>query len=387
MNVRRHTVAALAAAALLLSACAPGGSGAADEPAAGTPWPSPPGPALTVEVVLDGLEHPWDVALTPEGTALVTERGGRLLAHDDRGTRQVEADLGDLFVGSEAGLMGLEVSPDFGRTREIFLCHATQDDGRPRDVRVTRWRLDDGAARAERTGTVVDGLPISSGRHSGCRLRFAPDGTLRVGTGDAARGENPQDPGSLGGKTLRLNPDGTVPQDNPFASQPGALSEIWDIGHRNIQSSTFDDRGRLWTVEHGAKGGDELNLIVKGKNYGWPIISYGEEYSGEPIPGNITAREGLEQPVYYWDPVIAPSGMQYYTGSAFPAWRGSIFVGGLASQKLVRLVIKDDRVTGEEHLLTERGQRIRDVRQGPDGNLYIVTDDSNGELLRISPRK
>ena len=159
------------------------------------------------------------------------------------------------------------------------------------------------------------------------------------------------------------------------------------MGHRTPQGLTFAPDGRLWEVEHGPRGGDELNLIEKGKNYGWPVISYGEEYSGEPIPGNITAKDGYEQPIYYWDPVIAPSGAQYYTGTAFPTWRGSIFIGGLASQRLVRVVIKDNRVTGEEHLLTDRGKRIRDVRQGPDGALYVVTDEPNGELWKIAPKR
>ncbi|HLL15723.1 MAG TPA: PQQ-dependent sugar dehydrogenase, partial [Pyrinomonadaceae bacterium] len=189
------------------------------------------------------------------------------------------------------------------------------------------------------------------------------------------------------GKIIRINPDGSVPADNPFAKQSDALPEIWDIGHRNVQSSAFDERGRLWTIEHGAKGGDELNLIERGKNYGWPVATYGEEYSGEPIAGAVTAREGYEQPVYYWDPVIAPSGAQFYTGNAFPAWRGSLFIGGLVSTRLVRLVIKDNRVVGEEHLLTDRGQRIRDVRQGPDGALYVVTDEAAGELWKITPRR
>ena len=230
-----------------------------------------------------------------------------------------------------------------------------------------------------------------NGLHFGSRLAFGRDGKLYITLGDHFDKEvtrpQAQQLGSHLGKVIRINPDGSVPTDNPFVKRSGALPEIWDLGHRNVQSSTFDDQGRLWTVEHGAKGGDELNLIEKGKNYGWAIISYGEEYSGEPIPGNITQKEGYEQPVYYWDPVIAPSGMQYYTGAAFPAWRGNIFVGGLASQLLVRLVIKDNRVVGEEHLLTDRAQRIRDVRQGFDGILYIVTDDSDGELLKIAPKR
>ena len=230
-----------------------------------------------------------------------------------------------------------------------------------------------------------------NGLHFGSRLAFGRDGKLYITLGDRFDKEvtrpQAQQLGSHLGKVIRIKPDGSVPDDNPFIKQKGALPEIWDLGHRNVQSSTFDDQGRLWTVEHGAKGGDELNLIEKGKNYGWAIISYGEEYSGEPIPGNITQKEGLEQPVYYWDPVIAPSGMQYYTGAAFPAWRGNIFIGALASQQLVRLVIKNNRVVGEEHLLTDREQRIRDVRQGLDGNLYVVTDESDGELLKIAPKR
>jgi glucose/arabinose dehydrogenase len=159
------------------------------------------------------------------------------------------------------------------------------------------------------------------------------------------------------------------------------------LGHRNVQSAAFDAGGRLWTIEHGAKGGDELNLIEKGQNYGWPLVTYGEEYSGEAFAGAVSAREGFEQPVYYWDPVIAPSGMQFYTGAAFPAWRGNLFVGGLASLRLVRLVLEGNRVVGEEHLLTDRGKRVRDVRQGPDGALYVVTDEADGELWKITPRR
>ncbi len=165
------------------------------------------------------------------------------------------------------------------------------------------------------------------------------------------------------------------------------MPEIWSLGHRNVQAAAFDPQGRLWEVEHGARGGDELNLIEKGKNYGWPLVTYGIEYSGSPIPNSSTARTGFEQPIYYWDPVIAPSGMQFYTGDAFPAWRGSLFVGALKEMRLVRLTLENDRVTGEEHLLVDRRQRVRDVRQGPDGALYIVTDQDNGELWKIAPRR
>jgi glucose/arabinose dehydrogenase len=189
------------------------------------------------------------------------------------------------------------------------------------------------------------------------------------------------------GKILRITPDGQAPKDNPFVGRPGALPEIWSLGHRNIQAAGLDGDGQLWEVEHGTNGGDELNPIEEGKNYGWPLQAYGEEYSGTPISGATTSREGFEQPVYYWDPVIAPSGMQFYTGDAFPDWKGDLFIGALREERLVRLEMKDNRVTGEEHLLTDRRQRVRDVRQGPDGALYLVTDRENGELWKIVPRR
>jgi glucose/arabinose dehydrogenase len=189
------------------------------------------------------------------------------------------------------------------------------------------------------------------------------------------------------GKVLRNTPDGAAPRDNPFAGEPGALPAIWTLGHRNIQAAAFDADGRLWVVEHGTQGGDELNLIEKGGNYGWPIVAFGEEYSGEPIAGAVTTRDGFVDPLYYWDPVIAPSGAQFYRGDAFPAWQGSLFVGSLKDRQLVRLTLEGGRVTGEERLLSDRGQRIRDVRQGAGGALYVVTDEDDGELWRIAPRR
>jgi aldose sugar dehydrogenase len=232
-------------------------------------------------------------------------------------------------------------------------------------------------------------LPTYAGTlHYGSRLAFGPDGMLYVTTGersDAQMRRYAQDLGSHLGKIVRIAPDGSAPKDNPFAGKDGARPEVWSYGHRNIQAAAFDPQGKLWIVEHGTRGGDELNLVRKGENYGWPVQAYGEEYSGSPIQGAATAREGTEQPVYYWDPVIAPSGAQFYTGEAFPAWRGSLFVGALKEQRLVRLVIEKDRVVGEEHLLADRGQRIRDVRQGPDGSLYVTTNGS--QLWKIVPRR
>jgi glucose/arabinose dehydrogenase len=230
--------------------------------------------------------------------------------------------------------------------------------------------------------------------HFGSRLAFDPQGNLYVTMGERSdRQTRPQAQqlDSHLGKTLRIRTDGSPAPGNPFIGRSGALPEIWTLGHRNIQAAAVDPRGQFWTIEHGTRGGDELNRIEPGKNYGWPVQAYGIEYRGGTISSALgeaaTQRPGMEQPVYYWDPVIAPSGAQFYTGAAFPAWRGSLFVGGLASMRLVRLVVENGRVTGEEHLLTDRGKRIRDVRQGPDGALYVVTDDENGELWRIAPRR
>jgi glucose/arabinose dehydrogenase len=220
-------------------------------------------------------------------------------------------------------------------------------------------------------------------------IAIGPDGKLYITRGersDARMRPQAQMRDSHLGKLIRIDPDGSVPSDNPFVGRSDTQHEIWTLGHRNVQAAAFDARGRLWIVEHGTRGGDELNLIEKGANYGWPVQAYGIEYSGQPIPGAAPQPGQFTQPVYYWDPVIAPSGADFYTGSAFPAWRGSLFVGALRDTRLVRLVIDNERVVGEEHLLTDRGQRIRDVRQGPDGMLYLVTDEDNGQVWRIRPR-
>jgi glucose/arabinose dehydrogenase len=365
--------------------------------------------AFEVTVVAKGLRNPWAVEPLPDGDFLVTEKSGQMRIVSAKG--EIGPPLGGLLpVGrggvteasgegglppitarGQGGLLDVALSPNFKEDRTVFWSFSEQREGGS-GTSVARGRLSDDRKNLEQVRVIFRAMPTyDNGLHFGSRLAFGPDGKLYITLGDrfdkAKTRPQAQHLNSHLGKTIRINPDGTVPEDNPFAKQEGALPEIWTLGHRNIQSAVFDDKGRLWTVEHGAQGGDELNLLEKGKNYGWPVISYGEEYSGEPIPGNITQKEGLEQPVYYWDPVIAPSGMEFYTGTAFPEWRGNIFVGGLVSARLVRLVLKDDRVAGEEHLLTDRGQRIRDVRQGPDGALYVVTDEANGELLRIAPKR
>ena len=366
------------------------------------------GVAFDVAVVAKGLERPWAVEPLPNGDFLVTEKPGRLRIVSAGGevgppiggllpvgqggvsAASAQGGLPPITAQGQGGLLDVALSPSFARDRTIFWSFSEQREGGS-GTSVARGVLTEDRRNLEQVRVIFRTLPTyANGLHFGSRLAFGPDGMLYVTLGD--RFDRPNRPkvqqlDAHFGKLIRINPDGSAPADNPFAGRAGALPEIWDLGHRNVQSAAFDERGRLWTVEHGAKGGDELNLIEKGKNYGWPLVTYGEEYSGEPFAGAVTARAGYEQPVYYWDPVIAPSGMQFYTGDAFPAWRGSLFVGGLVSQRLVRLVIEGDRVVGEEHLLAERGKRVRDVRQGADGALYVVTDERDGELLKITPRR
>ncbi|CAN5633400.1 PQQ-dependent sugar dehydrogenase [soil metagenome] len=365
--------------------------------------------AIEVTVLAKGLDRPWAVEPLPDGRFLVTEKQGRMriVSADGKVGEPIEGLLpvGQGGVSSESGqgglppiaargqggLLDVALSPGFDKDRTIFWSFSEQREGGS-GTSVARGVLSSDGRKISDVRVIFRAMPTyNNGLHFGSRLAFAPDGKLFITLGDRfdLKTMRPlaQDLKAHNGKVVRINPDGTVPNDNPFAGREDAYGDVWSIGHRNIQSAVFDDQGRLWTVEHGARGGDELNQPEKGKNYGWPVATYGEEYSGQAISGGTTSKEGTEQPVYYWDPVIAPSGMEFYTGTAFPEWKGNIFVGGLASQRLVRLVMKDGRVAGEEHLLTDRGKRIRDVRQGNDGALYVVTDESSGELLRIAPKK
>ncbi len=365
--------------------------------------------AFDVVVIAKGLDKPWAVEPLPNGDFLITEKSGQLrivssksevgqpigglLPINQGGVSSVsgQGGLPPINARGQGGLLDVALSPTFEKDRTIFWSFSEQREGGS-GTSVGRGVLTEDRKNLEQVRVIFRAMPTyNNGLHFGSRLAFGPDGMLYITLGDrfdkTTTRPQAQQLNSHLGKIIRINPDGSVPADNPYAKQSGALSEIWTLGHRNIQSATFDDQGRLWTVEHGAQGGDEVNLIEKGKNYGWAVISYGEEYSGDSIAGGATARDGYEQPAYYWDPVIAPSGAQFYTGTAFPAWRGSLFIGALREQRLVRLVIKDNRVVGEEHLLKEREKRIRDVRQGLDGALYIVTDESNGELWKITPKR
>jgi len=351
--------------------------------------------AFDVTVVTSGLDKPWAVEPLPGGDLLVTEKPGRLRIVSAAGVKaEPITGLPPVDARGQGGLLDVALSPAFATDRMIYWSFSEPREG-GNGTSVARGKLSADRTKLEAVAVIFRAMPTYNGTmHYGSRLAFGPDGMLYITLGE--RSDTPIRPqaqrlDSHMGKIIRIKPDGTVPPDNPFVGQQNALPEIWSLGHRNVQAAAFDAQGRFWEIEHGTNGGDELNLVQKGKNYGWPVQAYGIEYRGGPINSAAgpaaTAREGMEQPVYYWDPVIAPSGAQWYSGNAFPAWRGNLFVGGMKDKKLVRLVVTGNRVTGEEHLLMERGQRVRDVRQGPDGLLYIVTDQANGELWRISPRR
>lgn len=347
--------------------------------------------AYQVQTVAEGLNKPWALAFLPDGRLLITEKPNgqlRILGADGKLSGPV-AGLPAVDGRDQGGLLGLAVDPTFAQNRLVYWSYAEAKGDGTNHTAVARGRLD--GDKISNVRVIFRQTPsMDSTKHYGGRLVFAPDGKLFVTTGErsilAGRAQAQRMDGTLG-KVVRINSDGTIPQDNPFVGRAGARPEIWSYGHRNILSAAVDPAtGKLWEVEHGARGGDELNQPEKGKDYGWPTISYGLEYSGQKIGEGITAKEGMEQPVYYWDPVIAPSGMAFYTADLFPAWKGSVFIGGLGTKDLVRLVLKDDKVIGEERLLKEVNERIRDVIVGPDGALYLATDSANGRVLKVTPK-
>jgi glucose/arabinose dehydrogenase len=356
-------------------------------PAPASPQPRPIAAPIRVDTVADGLEHPWALAFLPDARILVTERPGRLRIVDRNGNLSGPlAGVPAVAARGQGGLLDIAIDPRFAENQLVYLSFSEPADDGTSGTSVARGRLGNG--RLEDVQVIYRQTPkVRSNMHFGSRLVFDREGQLFITQGDR-NNQRPrvQDLSSTIGKVVRINADGSIPRDNPFVSRQGARPEIWSYGHRNIQAAALHPQtGRLWTVEHGARGGDELNHPEAGKNYGWPVITYGVDYSGARI-GEGTQREGMEQPVYYWDPVIAPSGMVFYTGDAFPDWRGSAFVGSLNPGALVRLVIDNDRVTREERYLGNVG-RVRDVQQGPDGFLYLVTDEDNGSLLRVAPRR
>jgi glucose/arabinose dehydrogenase len=372
-------------ALLVLIACAPL---AAQPGAQRSPTPRPVAGDLKVETVAGGLEHPWGLAFLPDGKMLVTERPGRLRVVESGGRLSDPlAGVPAVLAQGQGGLLDVALDPEFERTRLVYVSYAEPGDGGTAGTAVARGRL--GERGLDQVRVIYRQQPkVRGSGHFGSRLVFARDGTLFVTQGDR-RGESDQaqDLASLIGKIVRINRDGSVPRDNPFVGRDGAAPEIWSYGHRNVQSAATHPRtGQLWTVEHGARGGDELNHPERGKNYGWPVISYGVDYSGAKI-GEGTAKAGMEQPVYYWDPVIAPSGMTFYTGDRFADWKDSVLIGSLTPGLLVRLTLDGARVTREERYLGTLRERIRDVRQGPDGLIYVLTDSGRGRIVRVSPAR
>ncbi len=356
--------------------------------------------AFDVVTVAEGLQNAWSLAFLPGGKMLVTERPGRLrVVSADGKLSAAVTGLPAVDARGQGGLLDVVLDPAFAKNNLIYWSYAEPKDGQPgvNNTAVARGKfVDDAAApRVDEVQVIYHQRPsLNSPLHFGSRLVFGRDGTLFITQGDRSITEGRMQAQKMDsglGKLVRINADGSIPKDNPFVGKEGVLPEIWSFGHRNIQSATLHPTtGELWEVEHGTRGGDEINIARKAKDYGWPTIAYGIEYRGGTITGGITQQTGMEQPLYYWDPIIGPSGMTFYTGSLFPAWKGNLFIGGHGTNDLVRLVLDGEKVIGEERLLKDlqpKPERIRDVRQGPDGAIYMVTDNATGRIIKLVPKR
>ena len=406
------------ALAVVLAAC--GGTDGAAQPAAqfapgGEPWETRPAnapsqtpafagqtraPEVSADVayevvtVAEGLDKPWAIAFLPDGRMLVTEKPGRLRIVNQEGQlSDPVSGLPEVDARDQGGLLDVVLDTDYAQNKLIYWSYAEPRGNGTNSTAVARGRLvEDGAsARVTDVQVIFQQNPaMDSTKHYGNRLVFDREGHLLIALGERsimAGRVQAQDMNSALGKVVRINRDGSIPADNPFVGQDGVRPEIFASGVRNVQAAALHPKtGQLWEIEHGARGGDELNIIEAGKNYGWPTITYGLDYSGQPIGEGLTAKAGLEQPAYYWDPVIGPSGMIFYQGDLFPAWKDSLFVGALRDKQLVRLTLDGDRVVGEERLLTDVNARIREVEQGPDGAIYVATDSAEGKILKLVPK-
>jgi len=345
---------------------------------------------IHVTTVAKGLHYPWSLAFLPDGNMLVTERrAGHIRVVTPQGTVGEPITNVPAVVGrGQGGLLDLVLDPKFSETRLIYFSFSQQGEGRKNSTAVARARLSDDNATLEDLKIIFTQQPKeNSDKHFGSRLVFDREGYLFVGLGERSDADlrvQAQHLNSHLGKVVRIYPDGTVPKDNPYVGQENARPEVWSYGHRNIQGAALHpSSGVLWINEHGPRGGDEVNIVQAGKNYGWPLVSHGVNYNFTPVGDGKATGPGITDPIHVWTPSIGPSGMAFYTGDAIPGWKGSLFVGGLAIPKLVRLTLDGDKIVGEEAILRSERTRIRDVRQGPDGALYLLTDESNGKIWRI----
>jgi glucose/arabinose dehydrogenase len=340
--------------------------------------------APRITVFAKGLSHPWGLAFLPDGKMLVTERPGRLrIVGRDGALSQPIGGVPPVYAHGEGGLFDVALDPHFASNLTVYLAYAEPGPGGTAGTSVARGRLQDG--RLVDLQVIFRQQPkVREDHHFGGRLRFAPDGNLFVGLGERFQAEAAQDLSNTLGKLVRIRPDGSVPPGNPFAGRKGADPRIWSYGNRNIEGIAFrPGTSELWVSELGPLGGDELNRIEPGRNYGWPVVSWGRQYNGEAIPSPPIHPEFV-QPAAHWTPVISPSGMTFYTGAAFPAWRGDALIAGLSCQCVVRVELSGDRVTGQHRIAI--GQRVRDVAQGPDGSLYLLTDEDDGQILRLTAK-
>ena len=346
-------------------------------------------PSPKAQTVASGLQNPWAVAFLPDGRFLVTERPGRLrVVNADGQVQPAVQGLPEVAAGGQGGLLDVITDSAFASNRTIYFCFSEPGKGTTNSTALARARLSQDAKRLEDVKVIFSQQPkFSSTAHFGCRIVERPDGTLFLTLGDRfSRRDDAQTLDNHHGKVVRVGKDGAIPKDNPFVGKAGALPEIWSYGHRNSQGATLAPDGSLWTHEHGARGGDEINRPQAGKNYGWPQVSFGVNYDGSKIGSGDSAAPGLEPPLHHWTPSIAPSGMAFLTSERYGAgWKGNLFVGSLKFEYLHRIELKDGKVVAEHKLLEDVGQRIRDVRQGPDGLLYVVTDSPSGKLLRLLP--
>jgi glucose/arabinose dehydrogenase len=343
---------------------------------------------LGTQVVAAGLEQPWAVAFLPDGRFLVTERPGRMriVSADGRVSPPLQG-VPQVVAAGQGGLLDLVLDAGFERNRTLFFCFSEPGAG-GNSTALARAELAADGSRLEQVKVIFSQQPkVASNLHFGCRIAQAADGNLFLTLGERfSRKEDAQKLDNHHGKVLRLTRDGAAAPGNPFAGRPGALPEIWSYGHRNSQGATIGPDGALWMHEHGPQGGDEINLPQAGRNYGWPVITYGENYGGGPIGEGITRREGMEQPLHHWVPSIAPSGMAFLTSDRYgAAMKGNLFVGSLKFAYLDRIELAGGKVVREHKLIAQQGERVRDVRQGPDGLLYVLTDSRNGKLLRLLP--